>query len=258
MGNVLTPPVPTPESAGGNQQDINVDWKGLAIVAACGAIGGLGAGILTQVTGGGLFGELPWYQDIPAEMFFGLLAAEVGVYFFMRTKILGAPTLVFALMCGLTWNAVITGAQSYTKEYANRQSADSGLAAASQLNNLSQQAPNVAATQVQGAVNTLTQPLSNLKDIDREKDKDVIVNSATGVINKVTEATNVDPAAKIDALQRIGMASASTSPVTSLKAIAALSTLARQDSNPAIKGQATAAIDLIQEKNTALKAIPQN
>jgi hypothetical protein len=255
VGNVATPPVPTPAQVGENQQQLNIDWKSLAIVAAAGAIGGLGAGILTQVTRGGLFGGLPWYQDLPAEMFFGMLAAEVGVYFFMKTNVLAAPTLVFALMCGLTWNAVITGAQSYTKEFAAKQNADSSSAAATQLNNLSQQSPQLAATQVQGAVNTLTQPLSQLRNVDQEDEKATIIDSASGVIHKVVEATNVDASTKIDALQKIGIASASSSPTTSLKAIAALDSVAKQAPDLAVRQKATGAIVAIQEQNTALKPI---
>lgn len=228
-----------------------VSWKELLIVFGFGLFGGFAASVLTQVTHGGLFGAWPWRLDAPAEMMFGGIASLAGVYVFMRTNIMTPPTIVFALLCGLTWNPIITGAQDYVKNYAGKQSAESAQTADSQLKNLPQASPSAATTLVQNAADSVAAPLSKLNDVGQSQDKGAIVSAADGVINKVAGAPTVDAGAKIKALQTIGSAAANSSPATKEKAIDALNKIALE--NPAVKNQVFEAVQSMKPSSTSQK-----
>jgi hypothetical protein len=222
-----------------------VEWPEVFTVLGSGAVGGLAASLLTQSSHAGIFGAWPWYKDAPAEMLFGGIAALAGVYMFMRANVMSAPTLVFALLCGVTWNPIIIGAQGYVKGYIGKQSADAAKAVVSQLPDMTTN-PQTAEANIQQATNALAAPLKRLNEIPQADDKDAIVKAANGVITTVASAPGVDPAVKISAFQTIGTAAANSDFATRQKAIDALNNIASE--KPAFKAQVLEAVQSIKEQ----------
>lgn len=243
--NPPSPPTPPPPT--------NSPIRLLLTVASLGAVGGLAAATYTRAGSASVFAKFPLYGDIFAEMLLGAVAAVIADFALVEDPKVTIKTFARALLFGFVWNPVLSGVQANAAAHSSKQIAQSALSAGSQLTSLADKTSPVPSSQVEGAANALAQPLSQLNQIGQPQDKSAVITAATEAINKVSSAPNVNPAVKVDALQKIGTASAKSSPELSLRVIAALKSLGQ--SNPAVQQNATAAILNIQSTSNVVDTL---
>lgn len=254
MGTVTNPPVAVnppaiPPNAPTAPAPGPSPIKLLLTVGALGAIGGLAAAVYTRSGGASVFSRFPLLGDLLAEMLLGAVAAVIADFALVEDPKITIKTFARALLFGFVWSPVLSGVQANAAAHTSKQIAQSALSASSQLTGPSA----VNGSQVEGAANALAQPLSQLNQIAQPQDKSAVITTATEAINKISSASNVNPAVKVDALQKIGAASAKSSPELSLRAIAALKTIGQSD--PAVEQKATAAILDIQSTSNVVDTL---
>lgn len=211
----------------------------VARIAAFGGFGGLLAALLTRATGVGLFAKWSPGADVSAEIAFGIAAALIGVFLLTQSDQTHPRTMAFALVCGLAWQPVVSGADSYLKQYVSGQTASSAEQADASLTPGSVPWPPEA---VQIATSTTTNAIMNLSKVNSVEDRNSVINASKSVVDKVAKNAATQPAVRIAALRSIGLASLSANaPSVSLQTIQPLKTLAN-DNNPAVKAQAELAL----------------
>lgn len=178
----------------------------LAAILIAGAVGGLLYWIVAKWTGTQIpvvFGNATFL----ILMFLGALAAAVGVYVLTASDVTAIRTYVFAVLCGLTWQPVLSaGARIANNATASSQNAQVNQQA-QQLQTANQNgSAQQVATAVQQTVPVVSKTLEVAGSTTDAAKKTEIVNSTNRVVDQFEQSAAKSPDASVDALQNVAVA----------------------------------------------------
>jgi hypothetical protein len=200
----------------------------LTFVLVAGAVGGLLYWIIAKWTGTQLpvvFGA----GTVPVLMLLGALAAAVGVYVLTASDMGAIRSYVFAVLCGLAWQPMLSaGARIASNAAASSQTAALGDQV-QQVQTANQSGTPAAVTAaVQQSVPVINKSLELSGTVADSAKKTEILNSSKQAINQLQESAAKAPAASADALASVSLtASKSNQPTVALQAIESLNTISR-------------------------------
>jgi len=268
---------PTPELVNSLETQDNsitkLQVKQALWVACCGAIGGLLFWVLSELSGTILFTSWKWYGQIPALAFLGAVAALFGVLLLTASNLNALKTYIFAIVCGVVWQPIITSAiNSYSNVGATRQvqqvSTQTDLLT-NTANKGSQQEINSA---VKATVPAVTQALDQSGTVQDAGKKQELINSSNKALVALEAAAAKAPETSIQAIQEVGQAASNSNhpdvginaihslreigianahnnhPEIAKATIASLQTLAANGKDPALRSAATASLKEIESE----------
>jgi len=239
-----TAPASSPPSSAPSER---TSAKIAAWVASAGAVGGLVAWILPVGIPVTLYGA-PWYLAIPAFLLVGAVAALLGVYLIANSDTAHRlpQTLAFALICGISWQAVLQSAQAIVNSSVTQKQVS---ALGEKSRELSQavrsEPPQQVEAKVEATAETATTVLTKLDNVADPTLRADAVEQSKQAIASLERASETNPQAAIQALQRVGTTAANEGQTT--LAAGVLSSLARiQDKHPDAKEQVQRAQSAIE------------
>ena len=194
---------PTSISAG-KVNEINFQEAGM--VLAAGAAGGFVFWVIAKWTGTTLpsvFGS----ATIPVLMFLGAIAALIGVYFLTASDTKFFRTYIFALLCGVAWEPMISsGVQIATNAAIKNQTSELGnkvqqMKDATETGNLSQ-----ITSAVQQTVPAVAAVLNNSSAVADPAKRTEIIDTSIQAIGQLQTSAAKAPDASVDALKSITLA----------------------------------------------------
>ena len=250
---MTTAPAPGTRAAGGQQPEriSSFDVKEFLFVAVAGAAGGILFWLLSASSSLPTFPGWPVYGQILALAFIGSIAALFGVYLLTASDLNAMRTYVFAIVCGLVWQPIIsTARQSVNYASAGRQvsavnAQDDQLSSA--VNQGDAQRINTAVTSTVPAVTQAIDQLPNVRDAAQKQE---IVDGSKKAITALESASAKAPDSSIQAIQKIGLSAghANQSDVD-LSAIQSLHAISMRSSTPATIKASEDSIKLIAENS---------
>lgn len=205
-----------------------VNFKYLGGVAIAGAVGGLLYWVVARFSGTSIPGNFGPVGAVLALMFVGAIAASIGVYLLTASDQASIRTYIFAVLCGLMWQPVISAGQrivtdaSATSQNSVATQAVQNVQSASSSGNVEQ--INAAVNQTVPAV---TQALSTSATVpDTDKKTEIAETSKKAIATLQTTAQKA-PDASVDALSKIALSAAnSNQPAVGVNAVQSLRTIA--------------------------------
>ena len=92
----------------------DINWKEIAIVSGCGAVGGLLAWLIAAVSSGL---ALNWQLGLCTAILGGAVAAGAGVYLLANTDTSNAPRCIFfSVFCGVCWQPIVEAGKNLVNE----------------------------------------------------------------------------------------------------------------------------------------------
>jgi hypothetical protein len=222
---------------------MNAKWQNLQWVLLAGAVGGI-TGWVIGVSNSGSAGP-HWPTNLVAGVLGGAVAGAIGVYLLANTDPTQFPKiLTFALVCGLSWQAILETGRSLAVGAKNNRE----LAKATEKidEGLTKSAPDSA--QIQTLADNTTKVAEKLPAITDPQLRKDAVQTATKAVDKLQTAAFENPDA-VSALEQIGkQASASGSTNLEVAAKESLKTISTSNkASPLIKQRATAAFEKLSK-----------
>ena len=91
-----------------------INWKEIAIVSGCGAVGGLLAWLIASVSSGL---AANWQLGLCTAILGGAVAAGAGVYLLANTDTGNAPRCIFfSVFCGVCWQPIVEAGKNLVNE----------------------------------------------------------------------------------------------------------------------------------------------
>lgn len=183
-----------------------INFREAGMVLAAGAAGGFVFWIIAKWTGTALpsvFGA----GTIPVLMFLGAIAALIGVYFVTASDTKFFRTYIFALLCGVAWEPMISsGVQIVTNAAIKNQT--SALGSKVQLIKDATMTGNVSqiTAAVQQAVPAVTAVLNSSSDVADPAKRREVVDTSKQAIGQLQTSAAKAPDASVDALKSITLA----------------------------------------------------
>ncbi len=205
----------------------------LLFVLIAGAIGGLLYWITAVWTGTKLpvvFGA----GTVPVLMLLGALAAAVGVYVLTASDMGAIRTYVFAILCGLAWQPMLSaGSRLASNAAASNQNAQLGQST-QQVQSATQSGNSAQVTAaVQQSVPLINKSLQLSSTVTDSAKKAEILDSSKQAITQLQASAAKAPEASAEALANVSVtASKSGQSAVALQAIDSLNTVSR---DPAVK-----------------------
>jgi rRNA maturation endonuclease Nob1 len=216
----------------------------LAFVLVAGAVGGLLYWITAKWTGTQLpvvFGA----ATVPILMLLGALAAAVGVYVLTASDMGAIRTYVFAILCGLAWQPMLSaGARLASNASASNQTAALGtqVEQVQTANQTGNQAAVAAA--VQQTVPLINKSLELSSSVTDSAKRTEILDSSKQAITQLQASAAKAPEASAEALANVSVSAANSGQSTvALQAIESLDTVSK---DPAIKQNPALRLKLAQ------------
>jgi hypothetical protein len=227
--------------------------------------------VLSKVSGTAVFASWQWYGQVPALAFLGAIAALFGVFLLTASNANALKTYIFAIVCGVVWQPIITSAiNSYGNAGATRQVAQLGTQT-DQLNNTANHGSQAEINSaVKATVPAVTQALTQSSNVQDAGKKQELINSSNKALDALEAAATKAPVSSILAIQEVGIAAGNSNHVDvginaihSLRdigfagahsnhpeivnaSIASLRALAADGKDPALKSAAAASLKEIQ------------
>ncbi|HZD93718.1 MAG TPA: hypothetical protein VE133_05650, partial [Candidatus Sulfotelmatobacter sp.] len=199
---------PAPEPArDSNEQPISkLQIEQMLYVALCGGLGGVLSWLLGQWTGVGVFTKWAWYGQIPALVFLGAMAGLFGIFILTASSLNSMRTYVFAIICGVLWQPIITTAlKSVGEASATRQLAQVSNQTEQVRSVVEHGSPEEVSSAVKASVPTLTDALKQLPNVENAEKKDAIVKSSDNALSALESAADKAPASSIEAIRDVGL-----------------------------------------------------
>lgn len=163
----------------------------------------------------------------PALMFIGAIAGLFGVYLLTSSDLAKTQTYIFAIVCGLAWQPIITVTQQLV---VNKTVTDQNSQVTDQVQQI--QAANNSGNQqqiktaVQNAVPAVTTALSLSPSVTDPQKKTEIENNSGKAISELQSSASAAPTASVDGLKKISLtASNSGESNVALRAIQSLDSI---------------------------------
>jgi hypothetical protein len=269
--SVAKPPelVNTPET--GDDPITKLQIKQALWVASCGAIGGILFWVLSKLSGTALFTSWPWYGQIPALAFLGAIAALFGVLLLTASNLNALKTYIFAIVCGVVWQPIITTAiNSYSNVGATRQVEQVSTQTNLLTNTASHGSQQEINSAVKATVPAVTQALNQSGTVQDAGKKQELINSTNKALVAFEAAASKAPDSSIQAIQDVGIAASNSNhpdvginaihslreigianahsnhPEIAKATIASLQALAANGKDPALRSAATSSLKEIE------------
>lgn len=245
----------------GPQRGINqTTLIALLFVLVAGAVGGLLYWIIAKWTGSQLpvvFGA----GTVPVLMLLGALAATVGVYVLTASDMGAIRTYVFAILCGLAWQPMLSaGARLASNAAASNQTAQVGQQV-QQIHTATQSGSSAQVTAaVQQSVPVINKNLALSSSTADAAKKTEILDSSKQAINQLEQSATKAPDASVDALQNVSVgASNAGAPSVAIHAIQSLDSIGKKASisrDPALMKKVQASLFAVaaQSKDPSVKS----
>lgn len=226
-------PAGAPRAAAGNGEPVGPDvsrinLKYLGGIAIAGAVGGLLYWVVARFSGTAIPGNFGPAGAILALMFVGAIAAAIGVYLLTASDPAAIRTYIFAVLCGLMWQPVISAGQRIVTD-ATATSQDSAASQADQDVQSAASGGNVDQINaaVKKSVPAVTQALSTSGSVSDTDKKTEIAETSKRAIATLQTTAQKAPDASVDALSKISLSAAnSNQPAVAISAIQSLRTVA--------------------------------
>lgn len=219
-------------------------------VLMAGTVGGLVAWILGKAAGNViLITKWPWYGSLPAVVFLGSVAAAIGVYLVTASDVTKTRTIVFAMICGISWQPLMSSALQYVQAAQNKSTvgstdnATAGIKSATEKGTKAEIKNEV--TQSQGIAIETLQAASNTDDLDQKKK---LIASSKELIQSIVGASAKEPDTSVETLKNISLAANRTgSKEVAAEAITALGKIgSKTESNPSVAAKVDVYLGQIQ------------
>lgn len=214
------------------KEGLNLKVAQFAGVLAAGATGGLLYWVLSKVCstsvdiGGAHLTDLGAWMA-PALMFIGAIAALFGVYMLTASDMAKTQTYIFAIVCGLAWQPIITAAQQLV---VNKTVTDQNSQVTDQVQQI--QAANTSgnqqqiATAAQNTTQAVTNALRLSPSVSDPQKKTEIENNSGKAISELQSSAASAPTASVDGLKKISLTAANSGESNvALRAIQSLDTI---------------------------------
>jgi hypothetical protein len=273
MGTSVAKPTPelvnAPET--GDDPITKLQIKQALWVACCGAIGGILFWVLSKLSGTALFTSWPWYGQIPALAFLGAIAALFGVLLLTASNLNALKTYIFAIVCGVVWQPIITTAiNSYSNVGATRQVEQVSTQTNLLTNTASHGSQQEISSAVKATVPAVTQALNQSGTVQDAGKKQELINSTNKALVAFEAAASKAPDSSIQAIQDVGIAASNSNhpdvginaihslreigianahnnhPEIAKAAVASLQALAANGKDPALRSAATSSLKEIE------------
>ncbi|HEY2391766.1 MAG TPA: hypothetical protein VGK22_11395 [Candidatus Angelobacter sp.] len=240
-------------------------------VACCGAIGGILFWVLSELSGTTLFTSWKWYGQIPALAFLGAIAALFGVLLLTASNLNALKTYIFAIVCGVVWQPIITSAiNSYSNVGATRQLQQVSTQTDLLTNTANKGSQQEINSVVKATVPAVTQALDQSDNVQDAGKKQELINSSNKALVALEAAASKAPDSSIQAIQDVGMAASNSNhpdvginaihslreigiagahsnhPEIAKATVASLQALAANGKDPALRSAATSSLKEIQ------------
>jgi hypothetical protein len=268
---------PTPEIANTPQiqdESINENQVKQALwIASCGAVGGILFWVLSKLSETSLFTSWKWYGQIPALGFLGAMAALFGVFLLTASNLNALKTYIFAIVCGVVWQPIITSAiNSYSNVGATRQVEQVSTQTNLLTNTASHGNQQEINSAVKATVPAVTQALDQSGTVQDAGKKQELINSSNKALVALEAAAAKAPETSIQAIQEVGQAASNSNhpdvginaihslreigianahsnhPEIAKATIASLQALAANGKDPALRSAATASLKEIESE----------
>lgn len=212
MGSAAKP-TPASVNAPETQDDsiTKLQVKQALWVACCGAIGGILFWVLSELSGTTLFTSWKWYGRIPALAFLGAIAALFGVLLLTASNLNALKTYIFAIVCGVVWQPIITSAiNSYSNVGATRQVQQVSTQTDLLTNTASKGNQQEINSAVKATVPAVTQALDQSGTVQDAGKKQELINSTNKALVALEAAASKAPDSSIQAIQDVGIAASNS------------------------------------------------
>jgi hypothetical protein len=207
MSTSATPQPVRESGTGGSDQPINkLQIEQTLYVALCGGIGGLLSWVLEKWAGVGVFMHAPWYGKIAALVFLGSMAGLFGIYILTSSNLNSMRTYIFAIICGVLWQPIITTAIDSVGEANASQRLAASTSSVSQVQEVAAHGnPEQVSSTVQASVSAITEAIRQLPNVQNAEKKDAIVRSSDNALAALQAASDKAPAPSIEAIKQVGL-----------------------------------------------------